>query len=360
MLNAWAMPPNRARSCDAVVDRDPDPDLRDDRAADAATDAGGVAGRGVDGSAGVWIASPARPAGAVSPSYVFVLCWPTYACAFVAIVPSACCSGSAAGCARRRSSAAISWSSCSASGGMGEVWRAEHRLLARDAAIKLVRPEVLGARSEAEGQTDAAAVRARGAGDGGAELAAHDSGVRLRRHPRRHVLLRDGAAGRTRPRVAGARVRAGAGRTARSTCCGRSATRWPMRTRAGSSIATSSRPTSTSAAWDSSTTSSKVLDFGLVKFKPGATGAGRRWSRWTTRRPARPRTWRPKPSSGDKDVDRRADVYALGCVAYYPADRPAGVRGRHVDEDAPAAPARRRCRRRSAPSCPSRASSTSW
>ncbi|MDH4043526.1 MAG: serine/threonine protein kinase [Gemmatimonadota bacterium] len=30
-------------------------------------------------------------------------------------------------------------------GGMGEVWRAEHRLLARPAAVKLIRPEVLGA-----------------------------------------------------------------------------------------------------------------------------------------------------------------------------------------------------------------------
>jgi hypothetical protein len=29
-------------------------------------------------------------------------------------------------------------------GGMGEVWRAEHRLLARPAAIKLIRPEILG------------------------------------------------------------------------------------------------------------------------------------------------------------------------------------------------------------------------
>src|SRR6185436_21031504 len=35
----------------------------------------------------------------------------------------------------------------------GEVWKAEHRLLARDAAIKLVRPEVLGARNEADAQT---------------------------------------------------------------------------------------------------------------------------------------------------------------------------------------------------------------
>ena len=37
-------------------------------------------------------------------------------------------------------------------GGMGEVWRAQHRLLARSAAIKLVRPEVLGASNDAEAQ----------------------------------------------------------------------------------------------------------------------------------------------------------------------------------------------------------------
>ncbi|MGE0450486.1 MAG: serine/threonine-protein kinase [Vicinamibacterales bacterium] len=35
-------------------------------------------------------------------------------------------------------------------GGMGEVWRATHRLLARSAAIKLVRPELVGAGSAAE------------------------------------------------------------------------------------------------------------------------------------------------------------------------------------------------------------------
>ena len=38
-------------------------------------------------------------------------------------------------------------------GGMGEVWQAKHRMLARPAALKLIRPESLGENSREEAKT---------------------------------------------------------------------------------------------------------------------------------------------------------------------------------------------------------------
>jgi serine/threonine-protein kinase len=38
-------------------------------------------------------------------------------------------------------------------GGMGEIWRARHRMLARPVAVKLIRPELMGAKSPAEAAT---------------------------------------------------------------------------------------------------------------------------------------------------------------------------------------------------------------
>ena len=137
VLNTWVVPPPvqpidpRCRGSTVA-----DPRLLDDRAGVAAQDAGRRAGRRVDGSARrsgsrTCAASPV-PSAAARRSCISL---PNY----VVRGRSRCCrrtscSASAAGCARRRSSAATSSSSCSGTGGMGEVWRAEHRLLARDAA----------------------------------------------------------------------------------------------------------------------------------------------------------------------------------------------------------------------------------
>jgi serine/threonine-protein kinase len=80
--------------------------------------------------------------------------------------------------------------------------------------------------------------------------------------------------------------------------------------------ATSSRPTFMCAAWDSSNDFAKVLDFGLVKDAGRAPGYSR-CLRSSKRRLALPPIWRPKSSWATKTVDSRADVYALGCVAYF-------------------------------------------
>ena len=97
-------------------------------------------------------------------------------------------------------------------GGMGEVWEAQHRLLARRAAVKLVRPEVLGAASDAEAKVvlkrferEAQATAALSSPH---TIQLFDFGS----HRPGHLLLRDGTARRARSRIAGARVRPAAGR----------------------------------------------------------------------------------------------------------------------------------------------------
>ena len=138
---------------------------------------------------------------------------------------------------------------------MGEVWRAQHRLLARPAAIKLIRPSLIEKGGDAERR--APALRARGAGHGAAAVAAHGGTLRLRRGRRRRLLLRDGAAGRPGPRGAGQRATGRCRPSAPFTCCARCATRWPRPSPRGWCTATSSRPTSSPAATAATTTSSR-------------------------------------------------------------------------------------------------------
>ena len=70
---------------------------------------------------------------------------PNFVCAGIAIVISHVYTGLGQQVRKARELGAYELGDLLGSGGMGEVWRANHRLLARPAAIKLIRPEKLGA-----------------------------------------------------------------------------------------------------------------------------------------------------------------------------------------------------------------------
>jgi serine/threonine-protein kinase len=101
---------------------------------------------------GVWFA---HLRGATVPSVVntFVLFMPNYACAVVATLPSHVLYRLGRRLREAQDLGSYHLVELLGRGGMGEVWRGTHRLLKRSAAIKLVRPELLGASSEAEART---------------------------------------------------------------------------------------------------------------------------------------------------------------------------------------------------------------
>jgi serine/threonine-protein kinase len=97
----------------------------------------------------VWLASlfgtPVPPA-----AQTIILFMPNYACAVVAMVPSTVLHRLGGKLRRAQEMGSYHLIELLGRGGMGEVWRAHHRLLARGAAVKLVRPELLGAGDGAE------------------------------------------------------------------------------------------------------------------------------------------------------------------------------------------------------------------
>ena len=98
---------------------------------------------------GVWLAH-LRGVEVPSPVQTFVIFWPNYACALLAMVPSRFLRNIGHKLHKARELGSYELVRLLGHGGMGEVWEAKHRLLARRAAVKLVRPEVIGASSEAE------------------------------------------------------------------------------------------------------------------------------------------------------------------------------------------------------------------
>ena len=80
----------------------------------------------------------------VSPGVALVLYLPNFIWAVIATLPSAMFQRMGRQIKEARALGSYELVEQLGAGGMGSVWRARHRLLARDAAVKLVKPEALG------------------------------------------------------------------------------------------------------------------------------------------------------------------------------------------------------------------------
>jgi len=246
---------------------------------------------------------------------VFVLCWPSYACAFIAVVPAKVLHRIGRRLKEAQDLGSYQLVEKLGHGGMGEVWRAEHRLLARDAAIKLVRPEVLGVRDEAEAKLTLRRfereAQATAALNSPHTIQVFDFGV-----------TEDGTFYYVMELLAGRDLESlvrefGPLPPERVVYLLRQVCHSLADAHARGLIHRDIKPANIYVCrmgldYDFA----KVLDFGLVKFRDRTRGADTltTMDQMATGTPA---YMAPETILGEGDVDRRADVYALGCVAYF-------------------------------------------
>jgi serine/threonine-protein kinase len=228
---------------------------------------------------------------------------------------------------------------------MGEVWRAQHRLLARDAAIKLVRPELLGAGSEA----DARLVLRR------FEREARATAALTSPHSI-HVFdfgaTNDGNFYYVMELLSGRDLESfirefGAMPAERAIFVLRQISHSLADAHAHGLVHRDIKPANIylcrmGLEYDFV----KVLDFGLVKHRKRA--ADQTLATIDHQTTGTPAYMAPEVILGETDVDRRADVYSLGCVAYYlltgqlvfEADTPMKMMMQHV-QGVPVPPSQR-------------------
>jgi len=197
---------------------------------------------------------------------------------------------------------------------MGEVWRAEHRFLARPAAIKLIRPETLGRASP--GEVQALLQRFEREAQVIATLtsphtvALFDFGVTEDRIFYAVMEMLDGYDLDTLVR------RFGPLSAERTVYLLRQACLSLMEAHERMLIHRDIKPANlfagrTGLSYDFL----KVLDFGLVKHETRQNGASDITQEGIT--PGTPRYMAPEQAMATGSVDHRVDIYGLGCVAYW-------------------------------------------
>jgi serine/threonine-protein kinase len=294
---------------------------------------------------GIWLAH-LRGVPVYSPIDTLIVYWPNYACAVVAVVPAQVLRKLGRQISQARELGSYQLVELLGHGGMGEVWRAQHRFLARHAAIKLVRPEVLGAGTDAEAKVvlrrferEAQATAALSSPH---TIDVFDFGTTSEGSFYYVMELLVGRDLESFVREFGPVPAERAMFLLRQVCHSLADAH------ARGLVHRDIKPANIYVCrmgleYDFV----KVLDFGLVKFKtsPMSPQTLVTADHTTTGTPA---YMAPEVILGSGDVDRRADVYALGCVAYYlltgqlvfEADSPMRMMMQHVQAE-PVPPSQR-------------------
>ena len=247
--------------------------------------------------------------------HAVILALPNYACAVVAVLPSRVLYRLGRRLREAQALGNYELVEMLGRGGMGEVWRARHQLLARDAAIKLVRPEVLGARTDAEARVVQRRfereAKATASLSSPHTIQVFDFG-----------MTRDGAFYYVMELLAGRDLESlvrefGPLPADRAIFLLRQVCHSLADAHARGMVHRDVKPANIYVCrmgleYDFV----KVLDFGLVKVRDRVGGLETlvTMDHTTTGTPA---YMAPEIIVGEADVDRRADVYALGCVAYF-------------------------------------------
>jgi serine/threonine-protein kinase len=263
---------------------------------------------------GVWLAH-LRGDPAISVFTTMLVFMPNYACAVVATLSARALHQLGRDIRRAREMGRYQLTELLGHGGMGEVWRAQHRMLARSVAIKLIRPEVLGASTPAEAKVMVQRFEREARATASLssphtirifDFGTTDAGI--------FYYVMELLAGRDLESL----VREfGPVPADRALFLLRQVCHSLADAHARGLVHRDIKPANVyTCRMGLEYDFVKVLDFGLVKFsdRTAMQQTLMTAAHTTTGTPA---YMAPELILGETDVDRRADVYALGCVAYY-------------------------------------------